>query len=521
MEARRNFSACGDIRAGASLVMGVVTVSSTPSRTSPLGISSGNSASRSQPLRQRPVSFVAFKLPDPKAVKALTTSRKQAKRAQSASLDSASASPSSAAVVVDLDYSEVAEALENIYKLSPAEVSDMELDSERCRRGNRRKRTKESVVGGEGVVRNSKRRMRRLSLDARMALRRLRKEEGEVISGDGVRKGASEEREEVEVVKLLREYSVSIDLVSFDWKKMNIPPVLSLSEHMWLFKLLQPMKAMLKVKENLQEDLGREPTDAELAKAVDMSVVKMKRELEVGHTARNKIIKHNLRLVLFVMNKHYQDIASAQKFNDLCQAGVKGLIMAIDRFEPKRGLRLSTYALFWIRHSIVRSMTLSSFTRVSFGVESVRLEIQKAKLELAFDLQRLPTDEEIIERVKLSPERYYEVLKASKAVGSLNARHAVTQEEFVDGITDIDGVGGDKRRQPALRLAIDDVLDSLKPKESLVIRQRYGLDGKGRRTLGEIAGNLNVSREMVRKHELKALMKLKHPARLDYLRRYI
>lgn len=64
-------------------------------------------------------------------------------------------------------------------------------------------------------------------------------------------------------------------------------------------------------------------------------------------------------------------------------------------------------------------------------------------------------------------------------------------------------------------------LDSLQPKESLVIRQRYGLDGKGDRTLGEIAGNLNISREMVRKHEVKALMKLKHPARVDYLRRYI
>lgn len=64
-------------------------------------------------------------------------------------------------------------------------------------------------------------------------------------------------------------------------------------------------------------------------------------------------------------------------------------------------------------------------------------------------------------------------------------------------------------------------LDSLKPKESLVIRQRYGLDGRGDRTLGEIASNLNISREMVRKHEVKALMKLKHPARVDYLRRYI
>ena len=64
-------------------------------------------------------------------------------------------------------------------------------------------------------------------------------------------------------------------------------------------------------------------------------------------------------------------------------------------------------------------------------------------------------------------------------------------------------------------------LDSLKPKESVVIRQRFGLDGRGRRTLSEIAGNLRISREMVRKYELKALMKLKHPTRVDYLRRYM
>lgn len=64
-------------------------------------------------------------------------------------------------------------------------------------------------------------------------------------------------------------------------------------------------------------------------------------------------------------------------------------------------------------------------------------------------------------------------------------------------------------------------LDSLKPKESLVVRQRYGLDGKGDRTLSEIAGNLNISREMVRKHEVKALMKLKHPTRVDYLQRHV
>lgn len=83
--------------------------------------------------------------------------------------------------------------------------------------------------------------------------------------------------------------------------------------------------------------------------------------------------QHNLRLVLFVMNKYFQDFANGPRFQDLCQAGVKGLMTAIDRFEPRRKFRLSTYGLFWIRHTIVRSMTLSSFTKVSFGLESVSL----------------------------------------------------------------------------------------------------------------------------------------------------
>lgn len=94
-----------------------------------------------------------------------------------------------------------------------------------------------------------------------------------------------------------------------------------------------------------------------------------------------------------------------------------------------------------------------------YVILQVRQEIQKAKLELMCELQRLPTVEEIISRVGISPERYYDVMKASKSVYSLNSRHVVTQEEFINAITDIDGVGGDKRRQPALlRLALDDVV---------------------------------------------------------------
>lgn len=91
----------------------------------------------------------------------------------------------------------------------------------------------------------------------------------------------------------------------------------------------------------------------------------------------------------------------------------------------------------------------------------VRADIQRAKLQLLFELHRVPTEEEIIEKVGISAERYHEVMKASKPVFSLHTRHSVTQEEFISGITDVEGAGGDKRRQPALlRLALDDVVIS-------------------------------------------------------------
>ncbi|KAK2983655.1 hypothetical protein RJ640_023189 [Escallonia rubra] len=515
--------------------MGVVTVSSSAART-PLGLSTRCSAHPSSTKRALILAFksdktknTALAAPQESVCIPVEISKENQKRRRRVkkSSERVQALPTTEAspCALELDYNEAAAKLESIYKLSPT-IFEPDTKEEDCvvkpvRR--RRKRTIDDEKAQKGpadnVVRSHTKNVKRLSLERRIALKRNKDDE---VVTSAQRSRNSEDDQDEKINRLVREYSVSTNLVSLNWKKMKIPPVLPSSEHTWLFKLMLPMKAILPVKETLQHQLEREPTDGELAEAANMKVGQLRKSMEVGRAARNKLIKHNLRLVLFVMNKYFQEFSNGPNFHDLCQAGVKGLITAIDRFESKRRLRLSTYGLFWIRHTIIRSMTLSSFTRVSFGLESVRVEIQRAKLELMFELHRMPTEDEIINKVGLSPERYHDVMKASKPVFSLHARYSVTQEEFISGITDVDGAGGDKRRQPALlRLALDDVLDSLKPKESLVIRQRYGLDGKGDRTLGEIAGNLNISREMVRKHEVKALMKLKHPARVDYLRRYI
>lgn len=415
------------------------------------------------------------------------------------------------------DYNEVAAALETIYKLSPA----VEVEEKKRQGGNEddgggeaKKKRKRRVAGRSTVVVRSRRRRggRRMDLGKRVEMKGAA-----AASREQQQQGGEEQGEREFEEMLLREHSVSTDMGSLDWKRMKIPPVLTSSQSARLFKTMQPMK------ESLREELQRDPTDAEVAEATGMTVHQLRRRLDVGRAARNKLIKHNLRLVPYALNKYYPDMGGDERFDELCQAGANGLITAIDRFEPKRGFRISTYALFWIRHSIVRAMTLSSFTRFPFAMESERQEIGRAREELAFELGRPPTDEEVRARVGLSPQRYRDVLRMARPTYSLHARNRVTQEELIGEVTDAEAVGVDAggKHDALLRLAIDDLLDSLKPKESLVIRQRFGLDGRGRRTLSEVAGNLSISREMVRKYELKALMKLKHPTRVEYLRRYM
>ncbi|KAJ1688128.1 hypothetical protein LUZ63_019518 [Rhynchospora breviuscula] len=424
-------------------------------------------------------------------------STKQSKRVNAVSLEAGPASVSSSSQNTDLNYDEVAEQLENIYKLSPANVVEKIGEGQ------------DGEFGGMRLVRGKRRKAKRLSMEKRVAVKMM-ENEGRIVEDN------YEER-------LLQENLVLWNLSGMGWKRMKIPPVLKSAEQTKLFKIMQPMKAINELKESLRNDLQQEPSDGELAAKMNMTVPELRRCMKVGQAARNKLIKHNLRLVIYAINKHFAEFATNERFDDLCQAGMKGLITSIDRFEPKRGLRLSTYGLLWIRHSIIRSISASSFTRYPHAFESVKQEIRKAKLQLLFELGRTPTEEEIAKKVGITREKYQDIVKATRPVHSLNVKHRVTQEELINGISDTYGFGGKSRRQsPALlRLALDDVLDSLKPKENIVIRQRYGLDGKGERTLTEVAGNLNITKEMVRKHELKAFMKLKHPARLDYLRKYI
>nr|AKC88742.1 sigma factor [Geranium phaeum] len=516
--------------------MGVVSVSSSAAR-SPIGTGVKFPSER---FRFKTPSIVAFKednkpnkttlvgahvkIPLPietpkKQLKRRGRGTKASKRVKAVSVEVASP------CISEVDYNEAAAKLEDLYKLEPATDSseDEDIDGGVMRKRLRRRRrvnidnSNPENISVDNVVRNQVKKVKRLDLDKRIALKKNkdRKTDPSLIQLNNKPLDENEKK-----IKLVREHAGFAGLVHMDWKKMKMPPVLHYTEQAWLFRLMQPSKALIQLKEDLEKKLGRTPTNYELANAINVNVTEVRNQLELGRAARNKLIMHNLRLVLFVIKKHFQDSVNGTNFEDLCQAGIQGLITSIDRFEPTKGFRLSTYGLFWIRNAIMKSLKLSSIVQGSFALQSLKVAVQKAKDDLWLKLRRQPTDQELIEKLGITPRRYRDVLRASVTVHSRLAKNPYTQEEYINEL--IDDGDGDNQKQPAiLRLALDDVLDSLKPKESLVIRQRFGLDGKGNRTLGEIAGNLNISREMVRKYEMKALMKLKHPTRVEYIHRYI
>ncbi|KAG2316713.1 hypothetical protein Bca52824_019835, partial [Brassica carinata] len=270
--------------------MGVVFISSSAAR-SPLGLSTDLLTHRSS-LKKLP-SIVAFKA-DESTNSALIVPREQEKQKEKRVVTrrkpckDQNLAPS---CPLGVDYNEAAARLESIYKLSPPATS-VEEDVIDASKGKVSRRRKRKVSGGEEkkvVVRSNGKKEKRMSLDKRIALKRNIQEKPVMPSAQ--KKVAKKQQEEEKIERLVRDYSASNDVVSLDWKKMKIPPVLSSTEHVWLFKLMQPMKALLQVKDELQQSLGREPREAEIAGEINMSVADVKMKIKVGKAARNKLIK--------------------------------------------------------------------------------------------------------------------------------------------------------------------------------------------------------------------------------------
>ncbi len=296
--------------------------------------------------------------------------------------------------------------------------------------------------------------------------------------------------------------------------------LLRADEEIELARKIADLLELERIREDLEEGLDREPSDAEWAESVGMPLPTFRYRLHVGRRAKDKMVQSNLRLVVSIAKKYMNRGLS---FQDLIQEGSLGLIRAAEKFDHEKGYKFSTYATWWIRQAITRAIADQSRTiRLPVHLYETISRIKKTTKLLSQEMGRKPTEEEIAERMEMTIEKLRFIAKSAQLPISLETPIGKEEDSRLGDFIESDGeTPEDQVSKSLLREDLEGVLGTLSPRERDVLRLRYGLDDGRMKTLEEIGQIFNVTRERIRQIEAKALRKLRHPNRNSILREYI
>ena len=310
------------------------------------------------------------------------------------------------------------------------------------------------------------------------------------------------------------------DMVRTYLHEIGRVPMLTHEQEIIYGKQVQQMMKLLETRETLAKTKGTPVTDAELALHLEMPEEELKTNLQRGRRAKQRMIEANLRLVVSIAKKYQK---RNLEFLDLIQEGSMGLERGVEKYDPMRGYKFSTYAYWWIRQAITRAIAQQSRTiRLPIHVTEKLNKIKKAQRKIAQEKGRTASIEDVAQELDMSVDQVREVLlKVPRAVSLETKVGKEKDTELGDLLETEDLSPEDLLMRESLRKDLLLLMADLTDRERDVIQMRFGLNNGQPYSLAEIGRALELSRERVRQIEAKALQKLRQPKRRNQVRDYL